>query len=116
MLFCITANYTPQALNALMDNPNTSRFEEICDCRILLLLIPELHGCRGDPKPSRRRDRDRRPDKCGTVHGIRCSEGHPAHASSFTRRSSYRSEESGGDSGFVQGGRSIGTARSSQMR
>jgi uncharacterized protein with GYD domain len=27
MLFCITANYTPKALNALMDNPETSRLE-----------------------------------------------------------------------------------------
>ena len=27
MLFCIMANYTPQALNGLMDNPNTSRLE-----------------------------------------------------------------------------------------
>ncbi len=29
MLFCITANYTPQALNALMDDPNASRFEAV---------------------------------------------------------------------------------------
>jgi len=29
MLFCITANYTPQALNALMDNPNTNRLEAV---------------------------------------------------------------------------------------
>lgn len=25
MLFCITANYTPQAINGLMDSPETSR-------------------------------------------------------------------------------------------
>ncbi len=25
MLFCLTANYTPSALNAIMDNPTTSR-------------------------------------------------------------------------------------------
>jgi uncharacterized protein with GYD domain len=27
MLFCITANYTPQSLNAIMDHPDTNRFE-----------------------------------------------------------------------------------------
>jgi uncharacterized protein with GYD domain len=27
MHFCFTANYTPQALNAIMDNPTTSRVE-----------------------------------------------------------------------------------------
>ncbi|HXX04830.1 MAG TPA: GYD domain-containing protein [Xanthobacteraceae bacterium] len=27
MLFCITGQYTPQALNAMMDNPTTNRFE-----------------------------------------------------------------------------------------
>ena len=27
MHFCFTANYTPQALNALMENPETNRYE-----------------------------------------------------------------------------------------
>jgi len=27
MLFCITGQYTPQALNAIMENPSTNRFE-----------------------------------------------------------------------------------------
>ena len=27
MHFCITGQYTPQALNAMMDNPTTNRFE-----------------------------------------------------------------------------------------
>src|SRR5262245_43249011 len=27
MHFCITGQYTPQALNAMMDNPETNRFE-----------------------------------------------------------------------------------------
>ena len=25
MLFCLTADYTPQALNAMRENPNTNR-------------------------------------------------------------------------------------------
>ncbi|MGG5821655.1 GYD domain-containing protein [Falsiroseomonas sp. HW251] len=29
MLFCITANYTPQAINGLMDNPETSRLSAV---------------------------------------------------------------------------------------
>jgi len=29
MLFCITANYTPQALNALMDEPESSRLAAV---------------------------------------------------------------------------------------
>jgi uncharacterized protein with GYD domain len=29
MLFCLTANYTPQALNAMRENPNTNRREAI---------------------------------------------------------------------------------------
>jgi uncharacterized protein with GYD domain len=29
MLFCITAQYTPQALSALLENPNISRAEAI---------------------------------------------------------------------------------------
>lgn len=29
MLFCITAEYTPETLNALMDNPTTSRREAV---------------------------------------------------------------------------------------
>jgi uncharacterized protein with GYD domain len=27
MHFCLTAQYTPQALNNIMDNPTTSRYE-----------------------------------------------------------------------------------------
>ncbi len=29
MLFCITANYTPQALNAMRENPTTNRREAV---------------------------------------------------------------------------------------
>jgi hypothetical protein len=29
MLFCITAQYTPQAINAMLDDPNTNRAEAI---------------------------------------------------------------------------------------
>lgn len=29
MLFCITAQYTPQALNSMMDDRNTNRFEAV---------------------------------------------------------------------------------------
>ncbi len=29
MLFCITANYTPKALDAMRDNPNTNRREAV---------------------------------------------------------------------------------------
>src|ERR1700675_4328848 len=29
MLFCLTANYTPQALNAMRENPNTNRREAV---------------------------------------------------------------------------------------
>ncbi len=29
MLFCITANYTPQAINGLMDNPETNRLSAV---------------------------------------------------------------------------------------
>jgi uncharacterized protein with GYD domain len=29
MHFCITAQYTPQALNSIMDDPNTNRFEAV---------------------------------------------------------------------------------------
>ena len=29
MLFCITTQYTPQALNAMLDDPNTNRFEAV---------------------------------------------------------------------------------------
>ena len=29
MHFCITAQYTPQALNAIMDDPNTNRYEAV---------------------------------------------------------------------------------------
>jgi uncharacterized protein with GYD domain len=29
MLFCLTANYTPQALNALWENPTTNRREAV---------------------------------------------------------------------------------------
>jgi uncharacterized protein with GYD domain len=29
MLFCITANYTPQSINGLMDNPETSRLSAL---------------------------------------------------------------------------------------
>jgi uncharacterized protein with GYD domain len=29
MHFCLTAQYTPQALNAILDNPNTNRYEAV---------------------------------------------------------------------------------------
>ncbi len=29
MLFCLTANYTPKALNAMRENPNTNRREAV---------------------------------------------------------------------------------------
>lgn len=29
MLFCITASYTPQSINALMDNPDTNRLSAL---------------------------------------------------------------------------------------
>jgi uncharacterized protein with GYD domain len=29
MLFCLTANYTPKALEAMRDNPNTNRREAV---------------------------------------------------------------------------------------
>src|SRR5579859_2447632 len=29
MLFCITANYTPQALNAMRENPNSNRRQAV---------------------------------------------------------------------------------------
>jgi uncharacterized protein with GYD domain len=29
MHFCLTAQYTPQALNAIMDDPNTNRYEAV---------------------------------------------------------------------------------------
>jgi len=29
MHFCLTAQYTPQALNAILDDPNTNRFEAV---------------------------------------------------------------------------------------
>jgi len=29
MLFCLTADYTPQALNAMRENPNTNRREAV---------------------------------------------------------------------------------------
>jgi len=31
MLFCLTADYTPQALNAMRENPNTNRREAVND-------------------------------------------------------------------------------------
>ena len=32
MLFCLTAEYTPQALNAMRENPNTNRREAATSC------------------------------------------------------------------------------------
>ena len=44
MLFCITANYTPKALDAMRENPSTNRRDALA-----LALLPVCSGWAGGP-------------------------------------------------------------------